>query len=192
MLNKLYSSALDLAKSRFAPAWLALIAFTEASFFPIPPDLLLVPLVLAQPRKAWYFATICTLTSVIGGILGWYIGAFLLEYLAMPIIHFYHGEHTVATLQTKFKEYGIWFILIKGLTPIPYKLVTIASGAAHFPLVPFILASLATRALRFYLVAGLLYFGGPRLQNFIEKRLTWIATVFAMMLLLGVVALKFV
>ncbi|QNT77864.1 YqaA family protein [Entomobacter blattae] len=192
MLSHVYTYMINKAQSDYAPLWLALIAFSEASFFPLPPDLLLIPMILAQPKKAWQFATICTLASVTGGIFGWYIGAFLMDYLAQPIVHFYHAEATLLALQEKFRLYGVWFILIKGLTPIPYKLVSIASGAALFPIGTFVLASLATRGLRFFIIAALLYFFGASIQNFIEKRLTLVATIFAALMVIGIFAIKYV
>lgn len=192
MLNRLYQRAIQLAGSRYATIWLACIAFAEASFFPIPPDVLLCPMILAKRHKAWLYATICTVFSVFGGLLGWVIGAFLLQYLAMPIVHFYHAEQQLLNLQEKFNHYGVWIILIKGLTPIPYKFVTIASGAAHFSLVPFMVASLVTRGIRFFAEAALLYKFGPPIQDFIEKRMIWVATAFCILLLGGVLAFKYI
>lgn len=191
MLHRLYERALKLAASRYAAIWLCVISFSEASFFPIPPDVILCPMILAKPKKAWFYATLCTVSSVIGGLFGWLIGAFLLYYLAMPIVHFYHAEQQLLNLQEKFNTYGVWIILIKGLTPIPYKFVTIASGAAHFSLVPFMIASLVTRGVRFFLEAILLYKFGPPIQNFIEKRMTLVATVFGILLVGGFIAFKY-
>ncbi|CAK7192335.1 hypothetical protein COMNV_00528 [Commensalibacter sp. Nvir] len=191
MLHRLYTRAISFAQSQFAPLWLIIISFSEASFFPIPPDILLCPMILAKRKNAWLYALICTVSSVIGGILGWIIGAFLLHFLAMPIVHFYHAEQQLTALQSKFNTYGVWIILIKGLTPIPYKFVTIASGAAHFPMIPFIAASLATRGIRFFIEALLLYYFGPKIQNFIEKRLVWVTTLFCIILLGGIIAFKY-
>jgi membrane protein YqaA with SNARE-associated domain len=132
MLRNFYNTVIDLSERPAAPVWLFAIAFAEASFFPIPPDALLIPMALAQPRKAFWFAFICTCGSVLGGALGYAIGFFLLDKLAQPIIHVYHYEAAFAGFQAKFAQYGVWVILIKGLTPIPYKIVTIAAGAAAF------------------------------------------------------------
>jgi len=132
MLRKFYDRVIALAERPSAPFWLFGIAFAEASFFPIPPDALLVPLALAQPRKAFWFAAIATLGSVLGGALGYAIGFLFLDKLAQPLIDFYHYGAAFAAFQTKFAQYGVWVILIKGLTPIPYKIVTIAAGAAAF------------------------------------------------------------
>lgn len=126
-----------------------------------------------------------------GGILGWVIGALLLQHIALPIVQFYHAEHTLELLQERFRQYGVAIILIKGLTPIPYKIVTIAAGAAHFALLPFILASVVTRGVRFFLVAGLLRFFGAPVQDFIERRLTLVMTGFLILIVAGILALKF-
>ncbi|MFT8418981.1 MAG: YqaA family protein [Acetobacter sp.] len=191
MLDKLYARVLRHAASPHAPLWLAALAFAEASFFPLPPETLLVPMVLAQKDKAWRYAAICTVASVAGGLLGWLIGALLLDTLAKPIVHFYHAEHTLAALQDKFRQWGVWIILFKGLTPIPYKFVTIASGMAHFAIVPFLCASLVTRGARFMLVAGLLRRFGPAVQDFLETRLPLVTGVFALALLGGFLALRY-
>lgn len=191
MLDRLYAHVRAHAAGPKAPFFLAALAFSEASFFPLPPETLLIPMVLANRAKAWRYAIIATLASVAGGVLGWYIGAFLLEVIARPIVHFYHADATLAALQQKFREWGVWIILIKGLTPVPYKFVTIASGAAHFALLPFIMASLATRAARFFLVAGLLRRFGAPIETFIEKRLPLVCGVFAVALISGIIALAY-
>ncbi|MBS1016227.1 YqaA family protein [Acetobacter persici] len=191
MLNRLYARVLRHAASPNAPWWLVALAFAEASFFPLPPETLLVPMVLSRRDKAWVYAALCTVGSVTGGILGWIIGAFLLEHLALPIVHFYHAEHTLAALQEKFRQWGVWIILFKGLTPIPYKFVTIASGMAHFALLPFVAASLVTRGVRFFLVAGLLWKFGAPIETFLERRLPLVMGVFAVLLVGGVLALRY-
>lgn len=191
MLNRLYARVLRHAASPNAPWWLVALAFAEASFFPLPPETLLVPMVLSRRDKAWVYAALCTVGSVTGGILGWIIGAFLLEHLALPIVHFYHAEHTLAALQEKFRQWGVWIILFKGLTPIPYKFVTIASGMAHFALLPFVAASLVSRGVRFFLVAGLLWKFGAPIETFLERRLPLVMGVFAVLLVGGVLALRY-
>lgn len=191
LLTRLYAKVLRHAGSPYAPLWLALLSFCEASFFPLPPETLLVPMVLAQRQKAWRYAAICTIASVAGGILGWVIGAMLLDYAAKPIVHFYHAEHTLAALQDKFRQWGVWIILFKGLTPIPYKFVTIASGMAHFAMGPFLLASAVTRGTRFFLVAGLLRRFGAPIEQFIETRLPLLMGIFAVLLLGGFLALRY-
>ncbi|GAN97360.1 alkaline phosphatase DedA [Komagataeibacter europaeus NBRC 3261] len=192
MLDRLYARIIALAASRHAVIWLAVIAFAEASVFPLPPDIMLVPMVLACRARAFRLAAICTVASVCGAVLGWVIGSFLLEYLAMPIVRFYHAQNTLLTLQERFREWGVWIILIKGLTPIPFKFVTIASGAAHLSLVPFLLACAVTRGARFFLLAALLRRFGAPIQAFIERRLPLVAGLFALALVGGIVALKYI
>lgn len=191
MLRKLYNQILALAERPEAPLWLFAIAFAEASFFPIPPDALLIPLALAQPRKAWRFAAIATLGSVLGGALGYSIGFLLLDKLAQPIIHFYHYETAFQAFQAKFTQYGVWVILIKGLTPIPYKIVTIAAGAAAFNFPLFMIASLVTRGARFFLEAVLLRKFGEPARDFIEYRLGLVTGLVALGIIAGFAILKF-
>jgi len=191
VFDRLYARLIALAATKQAPLWLMLVAFAEASFFPIPPDALLLPMVIARRERAWLYAALCTVGSVLGGLLGWAIGAFLLQTIALPIVHAYHAEATLAALQARFQHYGVWIVLIKGLTPIPYKFVTIASGAAHFALVPFMLASLVTRGARFFLEAALLYRFGPPIRTFVERRLTLVAFVVLLAFVGGFLALKF-
>jgi len=191
LLDRLYQWTMRLAASPNAAFWLFGIAFAEASFFPLPVDLLLIPMVLARRDRAWMLATICTIGSVAGGVLGWMIGAFLLQHVALPIVHFYHAETTLRALQARFVQYGVAIILIKGLTPIPFKIVTIAAGAAHFSLLPFIAASIVTRGARFFLVAGLLRIFGEPIQAFIERRLTLVLTAFLILVVVGIAALKY-
>ncbi|GBQ94297.1 alkaline phosphatase [Acetobacter nitrogenifigens DSM 23921 = NBRC 105050] len=191
MLDRLYARVRSHAAGPQAPFWLGALAFSEASFFPLPPETLLIPMVIANRSRAWLFAAIATVASVIGGLLGWYIGAVLLDHVAKPIVHFYHAEATLAALQEKFRQWGVWIILIKGLTPVPYKFVTIASGAAHFPIAPFVLASLVTRGVRFFLVAALLRRYGAPIEAFIEKRLPLVAGTFAVLLVGGALALRY-
>jgi membrane protein YqaA with SNARE-associated domain len=190
MLKELYARVLALAASPNAARWLALIAFAEASFFPLPPDALLVPMALARPRRAWTFAAICTLASVAGGALGYLIGFAVFDQVARPILNLYGYGTAYAAFQAKFQEYGLWIILIKGLTPIPYKIVTIAAGAARFNFWQFMMASALTRGARFFLVSTLLHFFGDAVRDFIEKRLTLVTSALAVGVIGGFVALK--
>jgi membrane protein YqaA with SNARE-associated domain len=190
MLRRLYDKTLRLAASPNAPWWLAAVAFIESSVFPIPPDAVLIPMVLARPDRAWRLALICTLGSVAGGALGYLIGYAVFDQLARPVIDFYgYGQKFVA-FQDLYARWGLWVILIKGMTPIPYKIVTIASGAAHFNFAVFMAASLATRAARFFLVAGLLKAFGPPIRDFIERRLTLVTSVAAAGVVGGFLALR--
>lgn len=190
MLQRTYARVLTLAGSRYATWWLALIAFAEASFFPIPPDALLIPMALAKPRHAWRFAAVCTVASVTGGALGYLIGYAVFDQVARPILDVYGYGAAYAAFQAKFQEYGLWIILIKGLTPIPYKIVTIAAGAARFEFAVFMAASVLTRGARFFLVATLLHFFGDSVRDFIERRLTLVTSALAAAIVGGFVALK--
>lgn len=190
MLKRLYARILALSSTPAAPFWLAAIAVAEGSFFPVPPDLLLIPMVLARRDRAWVLAAICTLASLCGGAIGWVIGAEMIQ-LATRLIHFYHAEHALEVYRLRFAQYGFYVILLKGLTPIPYKIIAIAAGAAHYSLPLFLLASLITRGFRFFLVAGLLRRFGAPIQDFIERRLTLLALAFAVLIVVGVlVALR--
>lgn len=179
MLRRLYDRVIALAGHRHAMWFLAAVAFAEASFFPIPPDPLLVAMGLARPRRVWAYALICTLASVAGGALGYLIGYAVFAKLAVPIIHFYHFDHAFAAFQAKFARYGLYVILIKGLTPIPYKIVTIAAGAAKFDFWAFMAASLVTRGGRFFLVAAIMRAFGEPARDFIEKRLMLVTSLLA-------------
>jgi membrane protein YqaA with SNARE-associated domain len=190
MLHHLYFRTLALAASPRAPWWLAVVAFAESSVFPIPPDALLAPMVLARPERAWRLALICTVASVAGGALGYFIGYALFDQLAAPLIRVYGYGERFAAFQQLYGEYGLWVILIKGLTPIPYKIVTIASGAARFDFATFMVASAVTRSARFFLVAGLLRYFGPPIRDFVERRLTLVTSVAAAGLIGGFVVLR--
>ncbi len=190
MLRRLYDRVLALSASPYAPLWLAVIAFAESSFFPIPPDVLLIPMVLARPRRAWLLAAICTAASVVGGALGYYIGYALFNQIAAGLIAFYHYDAAFHAFQATFAQYGLWVILVKGLTPIPYKIVTIAAGAAGFSFPLFMLASVITRGARFFLLAGLLRVFGEPIRAFIERRLTLVTSLVAVGIVGGFLVLK--
>ncbi len=192
MLRAAYNRVLALSASPNAPFWLALVSFAESSVFPIPPDLLLIPMVLARPRRAWWLAGLCTVASVAGGLLGYYIGYALFGRVALPILRFYHYEAAFEAFRQRYVQYGLWLILIKGLTPIPFKIVTIASGAAGFNLPTFVGAALLTRGVRFFLVAGLLRAFGEPVRVFVERRLTLVTMSALVLIVVGFVALKFV
>lgn len=191
MLKHLYDRTLALAGHPRAPLWLAIISFAESSFFPIPPDVLLLPMCLARRDQAWRLALICTVASVAGGVVGYAIGFYLFDAVARPIFAAYGKPDALATFQHWYDQWGLLLILVKGMTPIPYKIVTIASGAAHFDFVVFVLASIVTRAARFYLVAALVWKFGPPVQQFIEKRLTLVTSLVALGIVGGFVALRY-
>jgi membrane protein YqaA with SNARE-associated domain len=190
LLRRLYDKVLALAASPRALWWLAAISFAESSFFPVPPDALLIPMCLARPRQAWLMAGICTLASVCGGALGYFIGYALFDVLAAPLLHFYHYDEGFARFKAMYDTYGLWVILIKGLTPIPYKIVTIASGAAQFNFAAFMAASLVTRGARFFLLAAILRRFGEPVRFFIERRLTLITSLAAAAVVGGFAVLR--
>ncbi len=190
MLRKLYARVLVLAGSHRAVWWLAGIAFAESSFFPVPPDVLLVPMALARPARAWRLALVCTLASVAGGALGYLIGYLLFDQMALPLLRAYGYQDAFTRFQATYARWGVWVILLKGLTPIPYKIVTIASGAAHFDFATFMAASLATRGVRFLMLAGLLHRFGPAVHGFIERWLGLVAAAMAASIVGGFVVLR--
>ncbi len=190
-MRKLYDWMMRAASDKRAPYALGTVSFVESSFFPIPPDVMLIPMILSDRQKAWWYATIATVTSVIGGLLGYAIGYFAFEAVGKPILAFYGKEHALDSFIQFVHEYGVPAIIIKGATPIPFKVVTIAAGVAHMDLLAFIGASIVARAMRFYLVAALLYFFGQPIREFIEKRLTLVTTVSVVVLVSGFVAVKY-
>ena len=192
MLRRLYDRVLGLAAGPYATWWLAGVAFAEASFFPIPPDVLLVAMALARPRRAWRLALLCTVASVAGGAFGYLIGFELFDVVAVPLLRSYGYEAAFRAFQATFAQYGVAIILIKGLTPIPYKIVTIAAGAAGFSFPLFMAASLVTRGARFFFVAALLRYFGERVREFIERRLTLVTSLVALGVVLGFVVLRLV
>jgi membrane protein YqaA with SNARE-associated domain len=182
---------LALAASPRAGWWLFGIAFAEASFFPIPPDALLIPMALARPDRAWRLAAICLAGSVIGGALGYLIGYAVFDQLARPLIELYGYGDRFAAFQALYARWGLWLILVKGLTPIPYKIVTIASGAAGFNFWMFMAASVVTRGARFFIVAALLRYYGTPVRDFIERRLTLVTSLLAAGIVGGFLVLRF-
>jgi membrane protein YqaA with SNARE-associated domain len=191
MLACIYARALALAASPHAMWVLAAISFAESSFFPIPPDILLIPMILAQPRRAWVIATVCTVSSVLGGFVGYAIGYFLFDTIGRPVLEFYHAMDRYEALKAAFAQWGAWIIILKGLTPIPFKLVTIASGVAQFDLLAFALASVVSRSIRFFLLAALLWWFGDSVREFIERRLMLVTSAFAAALVGGFLMLRY-
>jgi membrane protein YqaA with SNARE-associated domain len=190
-MRRLYDWIMRLAAGEYALAALGVVAFVESSVFPIPPDLLLIPMVLAARRNAWRYAAIATVASVAGGYLGYGIGYCLFAAVGRHIIEFYGLGDRYVALQAAFDHWGVWIILLKGVTPIPYKLVTITCGAVGFDPIAFGLASLVSRAARFFLVAALLYFFGEPVRDFIERRLTLVTSLFAILLVGGFVVVTY-
>jgi membrane protein YqaA with SNARE-associated domain len=191
MMRRIYDWMMRMAADKRAPWALASVSFIESSFFPIPPDVMLIPMVLSRREKAWWYATIATVASVLGGLLGYAIGYYFYDAVGLPILKFYGREHALDTFIEFVHTYGVPAVIIKGMTPIPFKVVTIAAGVAKMDLAAFIGASIVARAMRFYLVAALLYFFGEPIRAFIERRLTLVTTVFVVLLVGGFVAIRY-
>jgi membrane protein YqaA with SNARE-associated domain len=187
----MYDWVLRMAHHRHALPALAAVAFAESSFFPIPPDAMVVPMVIARRDQAYRIAAVCTVFSVLGAMLGYAIGYFLLESLGHWLIQLYHMQGKIAQFQTTYAEYGAAIILLKGLTPIPFKLVTIASGIAHFNFALFVILCAVTRGARFFIIAALLKRFGAPVQAFIEQRLNWFAWGFLILLVGGFAAVAY-
>lgn len=190
MLRRLYDRVLALSASPYAPYWLAIVSFAESSFFPIPPDPLLLLMGLAKPNRALRYALICTVASVVGGMLGYFIGFALYEQIALPLIRTYRYEEAAEKYRILFQEWGFWIIMIKGLLPIPYKVVTIISGAASYNFPLFIVASIITRGARFFIIALLLRRYGVSIRDFIERRLTLVTTVAGVAVIAGFLLIR--
>ncbi|MEO0412927.1 MAG: YqaA family protein [Pseudomonadota bacterium] len=189
MLKRLYDWTLSLAVHRRAPQWLAGVSFIESSFFPIPPDVMLLPMCLAKPRRALFYAAICTLASIAGALLGYAIGAVFFDVIGQHVLAFYGYEEKFIEFQSVFEEHGWLMVAVFGLTFLPFKVITIASGLAGLPLAPFLLASFGSRAVRFFTVAGLLRVFGAPIAAFIEKRFNLVVSVFTLLLVGGFVAI---
>lgn len=191
-MQKLYFWAMEKASHRYAEIWLAVISFIESSLFPIPPDVMLIPMVIATPGKWFRLALVCTLASVAGGYLGYAIGYFFMDTLGILILDIFHLTEKFNAFKPLVDEYGVWVIIVKGATPIPYKLITIAAGAFKFDLLHFTFASFIARAMRFFLVAVLLWKFGPTIRNFVEKRLKLVMTAIVVLIIAGFAILKFI
>lgn len=185
MVKSLYDWTMGLAAHRNALWALAIIAFIEASFFPIPPDVLMIPLILAQPRKAFLIASIALVGSILGGLFGYVIGAFFYETIGAPILEALGKTDSMLEFNTRFNDFGFWSVLVAGVTPFPFKVITILSGWTGMPLAIFIPTAIIARALRFFIVAVLLWKFGPPIRTFIENRLGLVFTVFVALLVGG-------
>jgi len=188
MLRRLYDWCLAASGKPHASWIMGVVSFVESSFFPIPPDVMLVPMSLARPDRAYFYATLCTVTSVAGGVLGYIIGAYLYDSVGLWLMQLYGYGDKIEAFREAYAEWGAWIILLKGMTPIPYKIVTIASGFAAYPLLPFILLSFVARGMRFYLLAFLLHRYGPQAREILEKRLGFWVTIGAVVLVAGIIA----
>lgn len=190
-LRRLYDWTMGLAAHPKALWALAAVAFIESSVFPIPPDVLLIPLVLAAPKRAFVMAGVATIASVMGGFAGYAIGAFLYEQLAQPILEFYSYQEKFVEFQGKYNEWGFWIVIFAGFTPFPFKVITIASGATGLDLGTFLIASLLSRAARFFLVAALLWRFGAPIKAFIERYLGLLTLIFFALLIGGFLLLRY-
>ncbi|MBF0144853.1 MAG: DedA family protein [Magnetococcales bacterium] len=189
-MQKLYFWVMEKAGHKHAEWWLAVISFIESSIFPIPPDVMLIPMILATPGKWFRLAMVCTLSSVAGGYLGYAIGHFFMDTLGIAILNMFHLTEKFHAFKPLVDMYGVWVIIIKGATPIPYKLITIAAGAFDFDLLRFTFASFVARAMRFFLVAVLLWKFGPAIRGFIEKRLKLVMMAVVVLIISGFAVLK--
>ncbi|MEL6582834.1 MAG: YqaA family protein [Pseudomonadota bacterium] len=192
MIRALYDRTIALAETRYALFALALVAFVESSVFPIPPDVMLIPMILAARDRAWLIAGVCTIASVLGGGAGYWIGMELLETVGRPALELYGKADRLPEFSEWYAEWGVWAVLIAGITPFPYKVITIASGAAGFDFWAFMASSVVARGLRFFIVAWLLWKFGPPIRAFIEERLGLVFTVFMICLVGGFVALRYI
>ena len=185
IFSRLYDWVLGWAKHPRASRYLAALSFAESSFFPIPPDVMLAPMALGRRDRAWWFAFITTVWSVLGGALGYLIGMFLFDVLAQPLISFYDASEAFATAQDKFKAHGVWIVFIAGFTPIPYKIFTISAGLASMAFFPFVVASLIGRGARFFLVSALIYFGGERFKSGLRRYVDLIGWLMIALIVVG-------
>jgi membrane protein YqaA with SNARE-associated domain len=190
MFRKLYDWVLHWAETPYGSWALFLLAFSESSFFPIPPDVLLIALAVAVPRKSMRFALICSIGSVLGGCFGYLIGWQFMSGLGEKIVAFYGLDDKVDYIGNLYRNYDAWAIGIAGFTPIPYKVFTIAAGMFKINFIVFVLASFISRSARFFLVGGLIYLFGPRIQRFIEKYFNILAVAFTILLITGFVVIK--
>ncbi len=191
-IKQLYDWVLHWAETPYGIPALFILAFAESSFFPVPPDVLLIALCLSLNKKAFKFASICAAGSVLGGILGYAIGLYGYETIGRPIVDFYHGQSVMDKVKLWYDQYGFWGILIAAVTPIPYKVFTIASGVFSFDFWMFVTASIIGRSARFFLVAGLIWKFGPPIRDFIDRYFNLLMWLFMLLLIGGFVLIKFV
>ncbi|WP_029009725.1 YqaA family protein [Azospirillum halopraeferens] len=192
MLRPLYNWILRAAGRKDAVWWMAGVSFAESSFFPLPPDIMLVPMCLAEPKKLWWYTNICALASLVGGFVGYAIGLYLFESVGRWIFDLYDLWSSYHSFSESFNELGPWFLILKGITPIPYKLLAIMAGISQMDLVIFALCSVVARFSRYYLIAILLHFYGPQVQELIEKRLMLVTTVVLVIVVGGLLSFKLV
>lgn len=192
IIKKLYDWVLHWAETPYGIPALFLLSFSESSFFPVPPDVLLIALAISIPKKSFKFAMICTVGSVLGGVLGYGIGLYGYEMVGKPIVDFYHGQEIMNMIKLQYEQHGFVGILIAAITPIPYKVFTIASGVFEFDFFSFLTASIIGRSTRFFIVAGLIWKFGPSIKNFIDKYFNILCIAFMVLLAGGFFILKYV
>jgi len=191
MIRALYDWTISLAKHPRAIWALALVAFVESSVFPIPPDLLMIPMIIATPHRAFRIALVAMVASVLGGLLGYFIGAALFDTVGRPILEFYGKTDQFGIFAERYNQWGAWAVLIAGVTPFPYKVITILSGSTGLSLPVFIIASIIARGLRFFVIAALLWKFGAPIRDFIERRLGLMFSIFVVLLIGGFAAVKY-
>ena len=192
MIRRLYNWTLSLAQSEHALWALAVVAFLESSVFPIPPDIIMIPMIIARPNRAFLIAGVALVASVLGGLLGYYIGAGLFDVVGQPILDFYGKADAAAEFNARFKAWGAWAVLIAGITPFPFKVITIMSGWTGLNLGVFIISAIVARGLRFFIIAALLWKFGAPIRDFIERRLGLMFTLFLILLLGGFFLVKYI
>ncbi len=192
IIRRLYDWVLHWAETPYGTLALILLAFSESSFFPIPPDVLLIALAISIPRRSLFYAFIATMSSVTGGILGYYIGSGLMQVVGYKIIQFYHAEELFIQLSDTFNQYNFWAVLVAAITPIPYKVFTIAAGATNANFGVFMMASILGRSFRFFAVGTLIFLFGERIKNFIDKYFNLLSILFMVLLIGGFLLIKYV
>jgi membrane protein YqaA with SNARE-associated domain len=190
VLRRLYNWIISRSTHKDAVWWMAGISFAESSFFPLPPDIILIPMCLAHPKKLWFYTNICAVASMLGGLVGYGIGYLFFETLGRQLFDLYGMWDTYHTFKDTFEVYGPWFMILKGITPIPYKLLTIMAGIAEMNLVVFVLCSIVARFSRYYMGAVLLHFYGPQVQQLIEKRLALVTMIMLAVVVGGLLSIK--
>lgn len=192
MIKSLYDWTMGLAAKPYALWALAVVAFIESSVFPIPPDILMIPMILARPSRAFLIAGVCLVSSVLGGMLGYAIGSLAFEQVGQPILASLGKADAMAEFNTRFNDFGFWAVLIAGLTPFPYKVITIMSGWTGMPILTFVATSILARGLRFFIIAALLWKFGAPIRDFIERRLGLMFVLFIVILVGGFFLVRYI
>ncbi len=191
-IRRLYDWVLHWAETPYGSLALIILAFAESSFFPVPPDVLLIALAISIPKRSFFYALETSVASVVGGMLGYYIGLALMDFIGWRIIDLYNARALFTELFKTFNEYNFWAVLIAAITPIPYKVFTISAGAANANFAVFMLASIIGRSIRFFAVGALIFLFGERIKNFIDKYFNWLSIVFVVLLIGGFILVKYV